>query len=77
LLQQKNLAVAENNLLAAQSAYAKDRAGLYQILALTLEHYGINLQEAATGQVSAAPVVPGLTPAKSGNEPTTAPSAAQ
>jgi len=62
LLQEKNLATAENNLLTAQAAYAKDRAGLYQILASTLEHYGINLQEAASGNVKAAPVVPGLTP---------------
>jgi outer membrane protein TolC len=63
LLQEKNLATAENNLLSAQNAYARDRAGLYQILASTLQHYGINLQEAATGTVTAAPVVPGLTPA--------------
>ena len=77
LQQQRNLATAENNLLSAHAAYAKDRAGLYQILASTLEHYGINLQEAASGQVTAAPVVPGLTPAKGGNEPTTAPPAAQ
>jgi hypothetical protein len=60
LLTQKNLATAQNNLLSAQSAYAKDRAGLYQILASTLQHYGINLQEAVTGDVKAAPVVPGI-----------------
>jgi outer membrane protein TolC len=77
LLQEKNMAAADNNLNSAKAAYAKDRAGLYQILASTLEHYGINLQEAATGTVKAAPVVPGLTPAKSGAEPTTAPPAAQ
>jgi outer membrane protein TolC len=77
LLQQKNLAMAENNLLAAQGTYARDRAGLYQILASTLDHYGINLQEAVTGQVSAAPVIPGLTPVKSGNEPAPAAKANQ
>ena len=33
LLQQRNLATAENTLIAAHAAYAKDRAGLYQILA--------------------------------------------
>ena len=43
LLQQRNLATAENNLIAANAAYAKDRAGLYQTLATTLQHYGINL----------------------------------
>jgi outer membrane protein len=37
-------------LIAAHAAYAKDRAGLYQILASTLQHYGINLSEAATGE---------------------------
>jgi outer membrane protein TolC len=77
LLQQKNLANAQNSLLSSQAAYARDRAGLYQTLASTLEHYGINLQEAATGNISAAPVVPGLTPAKAGNEPTTTPPAAK
>jgi outer membrane protein TolC len=63
LLQEKNSATAENNLLAAQGAYARDRAGLYQILASTLQHYGINLQDAASGNLKAAPIVPGLTPA--------------
>jgi outer membrane protein TolC len=77
LLQQKNLAAAQDNLLAAQAAYARDRAGLYQTLASTLEHYGINLQEAVTGEVTAAPAVPGLTPAKGGNEPAVTPPAAQ
>jgi outer membrane protein TolC len=77
LLQQKNLANAQNGLLSAQATYAKDRAGLYQTLASTLEHYGINLQEAVTGDVTAAPVVPGLTPAKGGNEPVVTPPAAQ
>ena len=75
LLQEKNLANAQNSLLSAQAAYARDRAGLYQILASTLEHYGINLQEAATGNVSAAPVVPGLKPAKAANETATPPAA--
>jgi outer membrane protein TolC len=73
LQQQRNLATAENNLISAKAAYAKDRAGLYQTLATTLQHYGINLNEAVTGDVKAAPLVPGLTPAKQGNEPTTAP----
>jgi outer membrane protein TolC len=63
LQQQRNLATAEDNLIAANAAFAKDRAGLYQILASTLQHYGINLGEAATGQVGAAPVIPGVKPA--------------
>jgi outer membrane protein len=73
LQQQRNLATAENSLIAAQGAYAKDRAGLYQTLASTLQHYGINLNEAATGGVKTTPVVPGLKPAKAGEEPSTAP----
>jgi outer membrane protein TolC len=77
LQQQRNLATAENTLIAAQGAYAKDRAGLYQTLASTLQHYGINLNEAAAGTVKAAPVVPGLTPAKDGVEPSTAPPASR
>jgi len=72
LQQQRNLATAENSLIAAQGSYAKDRAGLYQVLASTLQHYGINLNEAVTGNVKTTPVVPGLTPAKQGAEPTTA-----
>jgi len=63
LLQQRNEATAEDNLIAANAAYAKDRAGLYQTLASTLQHYGINLTDAATGEVKAAPVVPGVQPA--------------
>lgn len=44
--------------------YAKDRAGLYQTLATTLEHYNINLVDAATGTIDKAPEVPGLIPAQ-------------
>jgi outer membrane protein TolC len=73
LQQQRNLATAENSLIAAEGAYAKDRAGLYQMLASTLQHYGINLNEAATGDVKTTPLVPGLKPAKAGDEPSTAP----
>jgi len=75
LQQQRALALADNTLLQANATYAKDRAGLYQTLASTLQHYGINLTDAATGNVNAAPVIPGLVPAASGNEPTTAPPA--
>jgi len=60
LTQQRSLAIAEDNLIAANAAYAKDRAGLYQILASTLQHYGINLGDAASGQVGSAPVIPGV-----------------
>lgn len=73
LLQERNLAIAENNLIGANAAYARDRAGLYQTLATTLEHYGINLGEAATGDIKTAPAVPGVQPAKAGREPSTTP----
>jgi len=73
LQQQRGLAAAEDSLIAAEASYAKDRSTLYQILATTMEHYGINLNEAATGDVKTAPVVPGLVAAPRGNEPSTAP----
>jgi outer membrane protein TolC len=72
LEQQRALAGAENTLIQANATYAKDRAGLYQTLASTLQHYGIDLKEAATGNVTTAPVVPGLIPAKESKEPSAA-----
>jgi outer membrane protein len=72
LLMQRNLATAENTLIADKAAYARERAAFYQMLASTLQHYGINLTDAASGNVTSAPVVPGLTPAKPVPEPTTA-----
>jgi outer membrane protein TolC len=77
LAQQRSLAIAEDTLIEAQAAYAKDRATLYQILASTLHHYGINLNEAASGNVQTTPVVPGLIPAREGKEPATAPPASR
>ncbi len=77
LLQERGLATAEDTLIAANAAYAKDRAGLYQTLASTLQHYGINLTEAASGDVKTTPVISGVTTAKETAEPSTAPAAAQ
>jgi outer membrane protein TolC len=76
LQQERNLATAQDNLIGARAAYAKDRAGLYQTLASTLQHYGINLPEAASGNVTTTPVVPGIEQAQPGNEPTMTPPAA-
>ena len=73
LQQQRNLATADFNLISAYAAYAKDRAGLYQTLASTLQHYGINLTEAAAGSVNTEPVIPGVVAAKPGNEPSMTP----
>jgi outer membrane protein TolC len=77
LQQQRSLAMAEDNLIAAHAAYATDRAGLYQTLASTLQHYDINLTEAAAGNMTSSPVVPGVEAAPAGNEPTMAPPATQ
>jgi len=61
LQQGRNLAVGENNLISATAAYAKDRAALQQLLSTTLDHYGISIEAAATGDIKQAPVIPGLT----------------
>ncbi|MBV8673293.1 MAG: TolC family protein, partial [Acidobacteriaceae bacterium] len=60
LQQQRALAIAEGNLISAKAKYAIDRASLSQILANTLDLYGISIVDAATGQVKTAPVIPGL-----------------
>lgn len=62
LQQERTLANGENNLISAKAAYAKDRASLSQILSNTLDKYGIALVDAASGTVTKAPVIPGLTP---------------
>jgi outer membrane protein TolC len=65
LTQQKGLASADAQLIAARARYATDRAAFEQTLASTLDRYGISIVDAATGQVHTAPVIPGLEPAKS------------
>ncbi len=61
LQQQRNMANSEAALISATAAYARDRAALLQLLSSTLDRYGINIEDAATGDVSKAPVIPGLT----------------
>ena len=61
LQQERNLATAENTFISAQAAYARDRSSINQILANTLDKYGININEAANGTVTTKPNVPGLT----------------
>jgi outer membrane protein TolC len=75
--QQRTLALAEDNLIAANAAYAKDRSTLYQILASTLQHYGINLTEAASGNINTVPVVPGVQKVPPGEVPSTTPPASR
>jgi outer membrane protein TolC len=73
LQQERNLATAENNLIAAEAKYATDRAGLFQTLAVTLQHYGINLTDAASGTIGESPNIPGLVPAQNQNVAPTSP----
>ena len=61
LQQQRNLATAENTLISATAAYAKDRAALSQMLSSTLDRYGISITDAATGVLGQTPLIPGLT----------------
>jgi outer membrane protein len=65
LQQQRALAIAENNVISSTAKYAIDRASLSQILASTLDRYGISITEAASGKISQSPTIPGLEPAKS------------
>jgi outer membrane protein len=62
--QERNLASAENNVISTEGTYAKDRASLEQLLAETLDRYGIQLSDAVSATVTKQPVVPGLEPAK-------------
>jgi outer membrane protein len=69
LQQGRNLATAENNLISATAAYAKDRAQLLQLLSNTLDRYGINIEGAAQGKLAQAPAIPGLTAPKEPEAP--------
>jgi outer membrane protein len=77
LQQERNVATADYNMISAEAAYATDRASLYQILATTLQHYGINLGDAASGVVNSVPAVPGLKPATDTTPAPTTPPATQ
>jgi outer membrane protein TolC len=68
LQQERNLATAENNVISTEATYAKDRASLEQLLAETLDQYGIQLADAVSGKVTRDPVIPGLEPAKAAPE---------
>ncbi|HEY0163393.1 MAG TPA: TolC family protein, partial [Edaphobacter sp.] len=69
LQQQRNLATADNTLISATAAYAKDRVALGQLLSNLLDKYGINIVDAATGNISHAPAIPGLTTPKEPEAP--------
>jgi outer membrane protein len=69
LAQQRSLAIADNTLISATAAYAKDRAALRQLLSTTLNDYGISITDAAAGTVGQAPIIPGLTAPKAPAKP--------
>jgi len=56
-------------LISATAAYARDRAQLFQLLANTLDRYGISIESAAQGLPGQAPVIPGLTAPKAPEAP--------
>jgi outer membrane protein len=64
LQQGRNLAISENTLISATAAYAKDRSLLRQLLATTLDTYGISIEGAAAGDLGKSPIIPGLTAPK-------------
>ncbi len=72
LQQERNLATAEDNLINARATYARDRASFTNVLASTLDQYGISLGDAATGKVTQQPTIPGLEPASAEKPPTPA-----
>lgn len=61
---QRDLAVAESNLVTAMASYEKSRVELDRSTGLTLNHSGISLQDAETGNVKSLPRVPGVRPVK-------------
>jgi outer membrane protein TolC len=60
LTDQSALATAEENVVAAEIAYAKQRVTLDRDTGLTLEHNNIKLEEAFSGNITTQPNVPGL-----------------
>lgn len=69
LQQERNLAIAENSLISATAAYAKDRAALRELVSDTLGTYNINITDAATGDINQMPTIPGLTAPKPQSAP--------
>jgi outer membrane protein TolC len=69
LQQQRNLAIADNNLISATAAYARDRVALGQILSNLLDKYRVTIEDAATGNITRQPTIPGLTTPKTPEAP--------
>jgi outer membrane protein len=62
LQSQRDLAVAESNLVAAMTAYEKSRVELDRVVGMTLTRNGIDVGEAERGKVEHMPNVPGVKP---------------
>ena len=58
-----NLATAENNLVAAMTAYEQSKVQLEVVTGRTLDDLGISIADAETGNVTHMPRVPGVGPA--------------
>jgi outer membrane protein len=61
---QSALATSESTLMSAMAAYEKSRIELDRAVGTTLDHAGINIGDAARGQVSRLPNVPYVAPRK-------------
>jgi outer membrane protein TolC len=59
LQDERDLAQAQSNLVSAMTNYAKSKVQLDRDTAQTLDHLNIKIDEAVTGQIRTAPVVPG------------------
>ncbi len=61
---QSALATAESTLMSAMAAYEISRVELDRAVGTTLDHAGINIDDAAKGQVTRMPNVPSVAPRK-------------
>jgi outer membrane protein TolC len=59
---QRDLSLAESNLVAAMSAYEKSRVELDRVTGNTLSRNNISLGDAIIGKVEVMPSVPGVVP---------------
>jgi len=59
---QRDLALAESNLVAAQTAFEKSKVEMDRVTARTLERNNISINDAQNGRVNQMPAAPGVTP---------------
>ncbi|HEY1265101.1 MAG TPA: TolC family protein [Terriglobales bacterium] len=74
---QRDLAQAQSNQVTSESNYQKSRVELDRATGLTLEHNGIIMDDAETGQVTKMPHVPYATPRVEVVQPDTTPAPPQ